>query len=206
MRKGAKIGAAPNNKGSVINIIASLTLSVSSIVGSSHLLLSHSITELSFIALCGLSVLIGFLILWKDRILSVSFKDLSVQLAKIEETRIEVEAKREEIERMAVSIADMMGFLAAFHRRLGSEKSHKLEAEWLEANIDLLLRDSQVGSDVREKAFRWLRAVRYMDGMERGEKSNDEWNRVWSMVEEEIKEANKTSHATATSRPVGGVF
>jgi predicted RNase H-like nuclease (RuvC/YqgF family) len=157
------------------------------------------VSEASFVILVSGAVLLGLIVAFIDRVLKFSFKDLSVEFAKVEQARIEVEATREEVERIAISIADITGFLAAFHRRLGSEQSHKLEAEWLEAKISTLLQETQISSEVREKAFRWLRAVRHMDAMkENGEKSNDEWDRVWATVEEEIKEANKASR---TNRP-----
>lgn len=173
------------------------------IAGSVQLLRSQLVSEASFLALVSVTVLLGLIVAFIDRVLRFSFKDLSVEFARVEQARIEVEATREEVERIASSIADITGFIAAFHRRLGSEQSHKLEAAWLEAKISTLLRDTNISSEVRDRAGRWLRAVRHMDAMkENGEKSNDEWDRVWATVEEEIKEANKAWIPTPTSRPV----
>jgi hypothetical protein len=101
MSTGTKITPAPSTSGSVKRIIAALALSAIGIAGSSHLLLSHAIGEVSFVALALSSVILGVVIFWSDRVSSFSFKNLSVDLAKIEEARIEVESKREEIEELA---------------------------------------------------------------------------------------------------------
>ncbi len=101
MSNGAKIIPTPKTTGRATSIITSLILSVIGIAGSSHLLLSQSISEGSFVALVIVSVLVGLVIFFEKRIKSVSFKNGSLDLEKIEEVRIEVEAKREEIEELA---------------------------------------------------------------------------------------------------------
>lgn len=82
-------------------MLASLILTLSGIAGSSHLLLSHAITEKSFVPLVLASVLVGLLIFYGDRVSSLSFKNGSIDLAKIEEARMDVEAKRDEVEKLA---------------------------------------------------------------------------------------------------------
>ena len=51
-------------------------------------------------ALVIVSVLVGLVIFFERRLKSVSFKNGSLDLERIEEARIEVEAKREEIEKL----------------------------------------------------------------------------------------------------------
>ena len=128
---------AAKTKGSAKSIIASLSLSVIGIVGSSHLLLSHGISEVSFLALCGLSVLIGFLIFWSDRIVGVNFKSLSVDLARVEEARIEVEAKREEIEKLAYLTVRLV--VASQEAQVTFGMTEEVEAEFRSAAKDILL-------------------------------------------------------------------
>ena len=207
MSTGHIIKAAPRTKGSAARIAATLIFTMIGIAGSVQLLRVQLISEASFVVLASIVVFFTIVVVFFDRVLKLGFKDISVEFARVEQARIEVEATREEVERIAIAIADITGFLAAFHRRLGSDSSHKLEVKWLEAKISALLKDTQISNEVREKAFRWVRAVKHMDTMkENGEKSNGEWDRIWSTVEEEIQEANKTSHATTTSRPVENVL
>jgi len=91
----------PRTTSRATRIIASLILTVSGITGSSHLLLSRAIGEASFVALVVASLIVGLVILFENRVSSFNLKNGSIDLAKIEETRIEVEAKREEIEKLA---------------------------------------------------------------------------------------------------------
>jgi len=143
-----------------------------------------------------ISSFFGLLVIFlSDRLQGFDFSKLKLEMQKIEEAREEVEDKREEVARIALATAEITAFMAAFHRRLGSERSHDLEASWLESRVASLLKDAEIPYTEQNRVFRWLNEVRAMDAIEDRNESNAVWERVWDEVESEIKMANKPAHS-----------
>ena len=123
---------------------------------------------------------------------------MSVSLAAVEAARQEVTAKQEEVTRIALAIGEITVFLAAFHRRMGSERNHDLEQKWLQQRVLRMLAESNISGAEREHVFRWLREIESMDAIKDKPESMAYWNRIWDRIEEETEEANK---ARLSNRP-----
>jgi hypothetical protein len=136
MSTGTKITPAANTSGSAKIIIAALILSAVGIAGSSHLLLSQAIGSGEFVTLVLVSVILGLIIFFGDRVSSFSLKDMSVTLAKIEEARIEVEAKRSEIEELAYLTVRLVAISQEAQRTFGMTDG--VEAEFKSVSRDIL--------------------------------------------------------------------
>ena len=162
---------------------------------------SAGLLSVTLVSLCALLIIFfGDSVDWFD------LKNLKVQMRQVEAARQEVAAKQEEVTRIALAIGEITVFLAAFHRRMGSERNHNLEQKWLHQRVSRMLAESNISDAEREHVFRWLRETESMDAIKDKPESMACWNRIWDRIEQETEEANKTSHATTTSRPVENVL
>src|ERR1035437_3942404 len=71
--------------------ITAMILSASGVIGSYRLISAQLIGESSFCLLACSSVFIGLVVAFIDRIQSFSMRDLKVEMAKVEESKKEVE-------------------------------------------------------------------------------------------------------------------
>jgi len=162
--------------------MAALALSVIGIAGSVQLLRAHLISEVSFVALVSGSVVLGLIVAFIDRVLKFSFKDLSVEFAK-------VEAARQEVEEIAMTLAEISVFFAAFNHRFGSEESHRIEREWITTKVHNLLDSIQKDTATKEKVLRYLTDVQKMDAMRDSDSEAGDaiWDAMWKTIEDESK-------------------
>jgi hypothetical protein len=142
------------------------------------------------VALCGLLI-----IFFADVIDWFDLKKLKVQMRKVEEARKEVEEREREVAGIALAMAELTNFIAAFQGRFGDERTNALEREWLQYRTRKLLVESGVSGDEMAHASRWVDAIKRMDSMKDTKEGEGEWDRIWDRVEAEIKEANKPRHS-----------
>jgi hypothetical protein len=184
---------------------SAITFAIIGISGSIRLITIDSspagLLSVTLVSLCALLIIFfGDSVDWFD------LKNLKVQMRKVEEARKEVEEREREVARIALAMAELTNFIAAFQGRFGDDRSNALEREWLQYRTRKLLLESGVSGDEMNHASRWVDAINRMDSMKDTKEGEGEWGRIWDRVEQEIKEANKTSHATTTSRPVENVL
>ena len=82
---------SPKKIGIHIRHIAATIFAVAGILGSVQLLLVHSISELTFVALLGLSCIVGLFIAFSDRVEILSIRELKITLRKIEDSKKEIQ-------------------------------------------------------------------------------------------------------------------
>lgn len=170
-------------------IITALLVGAGGPVGAYKLLLLHQISEPSFIILVCVAIIGAIVIGFVDRIHSFSLRDLRVEMAKVEAARQDVEDREREVRRIALTLAEVTMFLAAFHRRLGSDESHAIEQRWLESRIKQLLSEITAAPAEEAKVFRFISAVHEMD-LQRSadpEQSQHTWDRIWEDISREIE-------------------
>lgn len=145
------------------------------------------------VALCGLLI-----IFFADVIDWFDLKNLKVQMRKVEEARKEVEEREREVARIALAMAEITNFIAAFQGRWGSERTSRLQKEWLKIRTKRLLTESGVEGADLDHASRWVSAVERLDALRRDEppiedepeeedESTSEWDRLFDQIEDEIK-------------------
>lgn len=158
------------------------------ISGSVKLMVSESSSS-SIIILVSVSFFSLLLIFFGDQVDWFDLKNLKVKMRKIEAARKEVEEREKEVRRVALAISEITVFLAAFHRRLGSDETHELEVEWLKKKVRQLLTESSASVDEQSRAFRFLREIEEMDRIKETDQKASEvrWNAIWAMIKDEIQ-------------------
>lgn len=179
-----------------IKLISTITFVIIGISGSIRLITVDSwqagLLAVTLVSLCALLIIFfGDSVYWFD------LKNLKVQMRQFEAARQEVAAKQEEVTRIALAIGEITVFLAAFHRRMGSERNHDLEQKWLHQRVTRMFSGSNISESERDQVFRWLREIEAMESVKDKPESMAVWSRIWDRVEEEIEEANKTRMAPA---------
>ncbi|QTN32872.1 hypothetical protein HZ994_11225 [Akkermansiaceae bacterium] len=169
--------AAPKTR-----IAAAIILSLIGVAGSTGLIVSGLIGELSFVLLLVSSAFIGLVVAFIDRIQSFSLRELKVEMAK-------VEAARQEVEDIAMTLAEISVFFAAFNHRFGSEESHRIEREWITTKVHNLLDSIQQDTATKEKVLRYLTDVQKMDAMRESDSEAGDaiWDAMWKTIEDESK-------------------
>ena len=170
-------------------IIAAIIIGIGGIAGAYLLLSARKISEATFVILFSITVITALVVAFIDRVQSFSLRDLRVELAKVENARREVEEKERQVHGVAMTLAEITVFLAAFHRRLGSEESQELENEWLGKRVADLLAVSKASEEERSHVFRFIREVEEMDLLRKTDQKASEakWNTIWERVRNEIK-------------------
>lgn len=171
-----------------------MTFAIIGISGSIRLITTDSssagLLAVTLVSLCALLIIFfGDSVDWFD------LKNLKVQMRKVEEARKEVEEREREVARIALAMAELTNFIAAFQGRFGDDRSNSLEREWLQYRTRKLLLESGVSGEEMAHASRWVDAINRMDSMKGTKEGEGEWERIWDRVEEEIKEANKAAHS-----------
>jgi len=174
-----------------MKIVAAIAVGVVGVTGSSVLLCLHFVGELTFLTLMGLVAVCALIIAFIDRIVSFSLRDLKVELAKVESARKEVEQREKDVRRVAIAIAEITAFLAAFHRRMGSQESFQIETQWLQSRIESLLRDVSIAQEEKAKVLRYLRRVREMDSHKDRDPTafSAHWDQIWTDIKTEAENA-----------------
>ena len=172
-------------------IIIAVLFAVGGTFGAYKLISLHQISEPSFVIFVCVAIIGAFVIGFVDRIQSFSLRDLRVEMAKVEAARQDVEAREQEVRRIALTLAEVTMFLAAFHRRLGSEESHAIEQKWLESKIRKLLSEVAAVPAEEAKVFRFIRAVHEMDLQRSADPKQSEhtWDKIWEDISREIDKA-----------------
>ena len=125
---------------------------------------SQRVGEGSFVLLLALSILVALIVAVIERVTSFSLRDLSVQLAKVEKARKEVEQKEDTVRQLSLLFAEVGAFLTAFHRRLGDEETHRIEERWLSWKAEKLLHLVNATEAERTKTFHFTkRGERFRD-------------------------------------------
>lgn len=158
-----------------------LIFSIIGISGSIRLIVSESSSPGSMLALT-LSIFGLLVIFFADRIEWFDFKALRVHLREVQEAK-------KEVEDVALALAEITAFLAAFHRRMGGEESHRIETDWMQSRVERLLDGMKADSAVRKKILYYLHQVREMDTVRESDSNRglNRWNEIWKEVESEIK-------------------
>jgi hypothetical protein len=178
-----------------IRIIAATTFMLFGVLGSLKLKTSAVIGEPSFIFILCITVLASMFIAFYDRIGSLSLRDLKLEMAKVESARYDVEQRQKEVREIATSLAEITTFIAAFHRRIGSDESHALEVQWLSVKVRRLLESVGADDKERKRIFRYLDEVRQMDEVKADDRAagKSRWDSIWSTIKDEIERDNKTA-------------
>ena len=160
----------------VIGILAFVQLKISGVIG-----------ETSLVILIGILFVVSLIIVFQDRVLSFSLRDLKVELAKVESTRKEVEQREQEVRRIATTLAEITTFFAAFGRRYGGEQD--VEVQWLSKKINMMLDGIHLENDERERIFQYLEAMRKVDELSATDKKAAEavWNATWEKLRDEAR-------------------
>ena len=171
--------------------IVSLFIGMVGVAGATALLWLHRVSEPSFIILVCVSLISAFVVAFIDKISSFSLRDMTVELARVESARKEVEQKEKDVRQVAIAIAEITVFLAAFHRRMGSEETHLLEAQWLNHRAEMLLGDLSIGDAEKRRIMRYLLQVDEMDSLKKTDRDGSlaKWNHIWAGIRDEVKGA-----------------
>lgn len=163
-------------------IAAAIILSVIGIVGSIGLIAFGLIGELSFVLLLISSVFIGLVVAFIDRIQSFSLRELKVEMAK-------VETARQEVEDIAMTLAEISVFFAAFNHRFGSKESHRIEREWITTKVHNLLGSIKKDTATKEKVLGYLTEVQKMDALRESDSDEGDamWHAMWKTIEDDSK-------------------
>jgi len=130
----------------------------------------------------GLSVFGLLVIFFADRVDWFDVKSFKVQLRKVEKAR-------QEVEDVALILAEITSFIAAFHRRIGSQEKYDLEKKWMQAKIEELLNGMDAESKTRESVLSYLTKAEELDIIKRDGTGNTEefWDEIWKDIETNIK-------------------
>lgn len=171
-----------------VRIVFAIIVAATGVLGSSELLFLHKIGELSFAVFVCMSVLIGLAIAFGDRLESLSFRELKIELGKVEAARKDVEQREQQVRRTALALAEITMFLAAFQHRMGSEETHDLETQWFSRKVGELLDTIYASTPERENTFRFIEAVKHMDAVrERDPKASEaQWDAVWKLIRDDL--------------------
>lgn len=151
------------------------------VVACGRLLLTESGT-MSAGVIAGMSLFGLLVIYFGDRIDSFDFKAMKVKLQQ-------VEAAKREVENIAVALAEISIFFAAFNHRLGNEETHRIERDWITGKVHQLL--ESMGTDPSRTAgvMRYLKAIEEIDAARGCDRKSgaDEWVELWRRIALEVK-------------------
>jgi hypothetical protein len=173
-------------------ITAAIVLPFVVIRWANQLLLSHAVGETSFVIFACVSLILAFAIAFIDRIQSFSLRDLSVQMGKVEAARQDVEAREQEVRRVAFTLAEIALFLAAFQHRILGEGQSEIQTAWLESKVHELLTTVSGTPDDQEHVFRLFAAAKDMD-QTHGTIDAKEWDRRWDEIYKRIIDETKST-------------
>ena len=175
----------PSNTGHVARTIVAIILTFIGIAGSVQLLRSHLIEENVFLALSAGTSVICFSIAFIDRVQSFGSAAFKVELARVQESRKEVEAIEVRVRRIAHLVSEITLFFAAFqHRSLGDGDSETQRA-WHETKVRELLKTTEATPEERSSVFRLFDAVKKMDE-QRGSLDPAERERRWEEIRHQV--------------------
>ena len=103
-------------------------------------------------------------------------------------------------------MAELTNFGAAFHGRIGSDRSNRLHRDWLRFRTRKMLKESGVSHEDMVHTSRWVAAVERMDAMKEEGDAGGEWNRIFDRVEAEIKEGEQAGGGQPPPRIESGAF
>ena len=164
------------------------------------LLVIGEVSEPTFAFLFGASLLTALAIFFSDRIKEIDLRGAKLILQEIRESKAEIEERERKVRKLSELVSDIAAFQAAFHRRLGSKETHKLESQWLRMKVEEVLDLLSLDKDRVDRIFRFLNGTDQMDEMGHQTKASQEvWSDLWSVVERELKDANKSVQQTGAA-------
>jgi hypothetical protein len=181
-----------NTMSSPAKAISATIVSVAGLTWSYHLLASGLVNQLSFISLVAIWMLVFLFISFSHRIKVLSFRQLSIELERIEEARKEIEARGERIRRIAHIISEITLFFAAFQHRSLGEGDSETQRAWHETKVRELLKTTEATPEERSTVFRLFDAVKQMDA-QRDTLPPDERERRWEEIHRQV--ANEINRA-----------
>ncbi len=178
-----------------MKIIAAIIFMLFGVFGSLKLKTSDVIGEPSFILILCITTLASLFIAFHDRIGSLSFRELKIEMAKVESARHDVEQRQMEVRLIATSLAEVTLFLAAFQHRIGSEESYADEVAWLKQKVTALLNNMKLPETEQRRIFHHLEAVQRLDSLKATDRAQAqaEWKELWKVIKSEIRDDAKTA-------------
>lgn len=122
-----------------------------------------------------------------DRASSLSLRELKIEMAKIEETRQEIEQREQSVRRIGLTVAQVAMFLAAFSRRATGSDDQKVEIAWLSKKAKVLLAEIRATPQETSAVFRHVESLPELDNLLRTDerKAKEKWKAMWDEVKKE---------------------
>jgi len=121
-----------------------------------------------------------------DRLIEVSFKDISLILERAEKVKEKIFAKEQELRKTSVAIAKLSSFMAAMNLRIGEKEDYALRREFVRKNSESLLNSLNVSEEEKREAFEILNLTEQLEKAQE-DGNMDEFNRLRQVISEEMK-------------------
>lgn len=173
--------------------ISSVIIAATGLAWSQYLLTTARISQITFLGLVTLCVLVGLFIAFNYRIKLLNLRQLTLELERVEEARKDVEARESRVRQIAKIVSEITLFSAAFqHRNLGEGESETQRA-WLESKVRELLATISASPEEQTKTFRFHEAAKQLDEL-RNTIDDREWGYRWDEIYRKVAdEAQKTA-------------